>query len=131
MRLAIAIPRIIAENLVIEHNKRRGVSGRERREAIGIRFPATPAIGIGARLPSSGFGIRLHGLAIRPDDAYYRLSSIAPNLVPDFQCRERNSVFLEMSVVFGIDQYPFAEFVDPNLINAVMAAVVFQSRSTT
>ena len=128
VRLAIAIPGIVAKYLVFKHNKGRGGSGRKCGEAIGVRFPATPAIGVGARFPLSGLGIRLHGPSIGADDANHRSGSVTPNLIPDFQGRQRHIVFLEMGVVLGVDQHPLAELVDPDLVDPVVSAIVFEPR---
>ena len=127
---AISIPSVFAEDIVLKHDERRGRSGRERGEAIGVRFPATPAIGVGPRLQFAGFGVRLNRLSVRADDANHRFGAISPKLITDFQNRKRHLVFFEMGIVLGIDQNPLAELIDPDLIDSVVSAIVFKSWPT-
>ena len=126
MGLAISIPSIAAEDIVLKHDERRGRSGRERGEAIGVRFPTTPAIGVRPRLQLTGFGVWFNGPSVRTDDANHRGGPIAPKLVTYFQGRKRHLVFLEMGVVLGIDKNPLAELIDPNLVDPVVSAVIFE-----
>ncbi len=66
--LAIAIPRIIKEYLVGEHDERGAASGRKCGETVSIHSPATPAIGFRPCLQLAGFGIGLHGLSVGTDN---------------------------------------------------------------
>jgi len=71
VRLAAAIPRIVAKYLVVKHDKRGGRSRWECGEAIGVCFPATPAIGVRPCFQLAGFGVRscsLLSLAARSKD---------------------------------------------------------------
>ena len=68
---SISMPSVVPEYLVVKHDKRGGRSRWECGEAIGVCFPATPAIGVRPCFQLAGFGVRscsLLSLAARSKD---------------------------------------------------------------
>ena len=57
---AIAVPGVVAKNGIFEYEQCGCGPGREGGEAIGIGFPATPAIGVGPCFHLAGFRVRCH-----------------------------------------------------------------------